>query len=100
MKKVLALGNNEFTLGFQLSGVSTFRLNDADPDGTIAELIANKDIGLIIVGPETVDKLGAGTKEKIMQSIEPVFLVISQQDTNGELRKLVKKSIGVDVWNK
>jgi vacuolar-type H+-ATPase subunit F/Vma7 len=101
MKKVVILGESEFTLGFELSGVdASFKLNEENPEGTIAELISNKDIGLIILEEKTIAGFSEILREKISQSIEPVFLVLSLQDTNEELKKLIKKSIGVDLWNK
>ncbi|MBN2458217.1 hypothetical protein JXB31_03755 [Candidatus Woesearchaeota archaeon] len=101
MKKVVVLGKSEFTLGFELAGVdSSFALSESHPENTIAELMSNKEIGLIILNKDTLDSLDDDLKERISQSIEPVFLVLSEQDTNEELSMLIKKSIGVDLWNK
>jgi V/A-type H+/Na+-transporting ATPase subunit F len=101
MKKVVVLGENEFTLGFELAGVDcSFKLNDTHPEETINELISNREIGLIVMEEKTMAGLNETMREKLSQSIEPVFLVLSVQDTNEELRRLIKKSIGVDLWNK
>jgi vacuolar-type H+-ATPase subunit F/Vma7 len=101
MKKVIALGASEFTLGFELSGVdASFPLSETHPEHTIQELMDNPEIGLIIIKPNVLKTLDENMREKITQSIQPVFLVLSEQDTNEELRKLIKKSIGVDLWNK
>ena len=101
MKQVAALGNEEFILGFRLAGVGkAFVISEEDPDGTVRELLSNHDIGLIILQEDTLEHLAEETKERISNSIEPVFLTLTEDDSNEEMRKLIKKSIGVDLWNK
>ncbi len=101
MKQVAVLGDNEFMLGFQLAGVGkAFRLSNDDPEATVRELMNNPEIGLIILQEETMNRLGEEFREVVNDSIEPVFLTITEEDTNIELRKLIKKSIGVDLWDK
>jgi V/A-type H+/Na+-transporting ATPase subunit F len=101
MKKIAVLGDDKFSLGFELAGIkNSFKLSKDHPEYTIKELMSNKEIGLIIFQEEILSQLNEVTKEKMLQSIEPVFLMISEQDTNEELKKLIKKSIGVDLWDK
>ena len=101
MKQVAVLGEHEFVLGFQLAGIGkTFELNKDHPDSTIRELMSNEKIGLIILQEESLQKLKEETREAVTDSIEPVFLTITEDDSNTEMRKLIKKSIGVDLWDK
>lgn len=101
MKQVAVLGDHEFNLGFQLAGVGkTFKLNKDHPDLTIKELISNTEIGLIILQEKSMESFSEETKELVTDSIEPVFLTITENDSNEEMRKLIKKSIGVDLWDK
>ncbi|MFP4403490.1 MAG: V-type ATP synthase subunit F [Candidatus Woesearchaeota archaeon] len=101
MKKIAVLGDDKFSLGFELAGIkNSFKLSRDHPEETINELMSNDDIGLVIVEEKVLDGLNEQLREKMLQSIEPVFLMISQQDTNEELKKLIKKSIGVDLWDK
>jgi V/A-type H+/Na+-transporting ATPase subunit F len=101
MKEIAVLGRNRFTLGFRLVGINKiFQIDDNNPDNSIKDIITHPEIGLIILEEETLDKFNENTKEIISQSIDPVFLTISVQDSNEEMRKLVKKSIGVDLWEK
>ncbi len=101
MKQVAVLGSQEFVLGFQLAGVGkTFELSKEHPDSTVRELMSNEEIGLIVLQEESLDKLSEDMRETVSNSIEPVFLTITEDDTNEEMRKLIKKSIGVDLWNK
>jgi len=101
MKQVAVLGNEEFILGFGLAGVGkAFILSKEHPDATVKELMSNNEIGLIILQKDTLEHLTEETKEQLANSIEPVFLTITEDDSNEEMRKLIKKSIGVDLWNK
>lgn len=100
MKQVAVLGSNEFILGFRLAGIGrAFELGE-QPDMTIRELMSNDEIGLIILQEESLSRLSEETREKVSSSISPVFLTITEEDTNEEMRKLIKKSIGVDLWDK
>jgi vacuolar-type H+-ATPase subunit F/Vma7 len=100
MKSVAVVGDEEFTLGFQLAGVTRAFILKEHPDGTVRELMSNKEIGLIIIQESQLGKLSEELREQAVDSIEPVFLTITEEDTNEEMRKLIKKSIGVDLWNK
>jgi vacuolar-type H+-ATPase subunit F/Vma7 len=100
MKSVAVVGDEEFTLGFQLAGVTRAFILKEQPDGTVRELMSNKEIGLIIIQESQLAKLSEELREQAVDSIEPVFLTITEEDTNEEMRKLIKKSIGVDLWNK
>ncbi len=101
MKQVAVLGSSEFALGFQLAGVGkAFALSEENPEATVRELMNNPEIGLIILQEETIKRLTPEFRDIVNDSIEPVFLTITEEDTNVELRKLIKKSIGVDLWDK
>ncbi|MFW5991177.1 MAG: V-type ATP synthase subunit F [Candidatus Nanoarchaeia archaeon] len=99
MKDIAVVGGEKFRLGFQIAGLTkAFKLNEEYPDHTIKELMDNPEIGLILLSQNASDKLSDEMKEQITQSVEPVFLIISEGDSSSDLRKLIKKSIGVDLW--
>ena len=99
MRSIACVGNNEFMLGFQLAGIArAITLNDNDPDKTIQSLIEDESLGLVVIEESSVKSLGEEMQEKITHSIEPVFLTITEHDSNRELARLIKKSIGVDLW--
>jgi len=100
MKQVAVLGSQQFILGFQLAGLAAFELPREKPEATIRELMGNQDIGLIIIQEESLASLHEDFNDMVTNSIEPVVLTITEKDTNEEMRKLIKKSIGVDLWNK
>lgn len=101
MKDIVIVGEEKFVMGFRIAGLNkTFSLNEEHPDSTIKELTSNPDVGLIIIDQDSVDKLKPETRGTVTNSVEPVFLVISEDDSQDELRSMIKKSIGVDLWDK
>ncbi len=101
MKDIVVVGEEKFLLGFQIGGINkAFTLNENHPDSTMKELISNPEVGLIITSQESMDKLSQETREEITNSVDPVFLVVSAESSQGDLRRMIKKSIGVDLWNK
>jgi vacuolar-type H+-ATPase subunit F/Vma7 len=100
MPEILAYGTNEFVVGFQLAGIRTLEADEARLDNEMLGILGEKKAGIVILDKKTCDMLSGDTKEKLLQSINPVFVVLSEQESSEELRMLIKKSIGVDLWNK
>jgi vacuolar-type H+-ATPase subunit F/Vma7 len=100
MPEILAYGTNEFVVGFQLAGIRTQEADEAGLDSEVLGILTEKKAGIVILDKKTSDMLAAETQEKLLQSINPVFVVLSEQESSEELRMLIKKSIGVDLWNK
>jgi V/A-type H+/Na+-transporting ATPase subunit F len=101
MREIAVLGPSTFTLGFRLTGITkVFSIDKANPDKSIKDIIGFPEIGLVILQEESIQEFSEQTRELISQSIDPVFLTLSEQDSNEEMRRLVQKSIGVDLWSK
>jgi len=100
MKKVVALGSEAFTLGFQLSGIRKIvNIHDnKDILDKIHELRQDKDIGIVIVDENILQKLESHDRSEIEESVEPVFISLSTESSSENIRKLIIKSIGVDLW--
>ena len=58
----------------------------------------NKQIGIMIVDEKTVERLDERMREKLMVSVSPVVVTLSTQSSQDELRRMIIKSIGIDVW--
>ena len=101
MKEIAILGGTEFSLGFQIAGINNlFTIDEENPDQSIKKIMEKPEIGLVIMEEKTLDLLSEEMRDSLGQSIEPVFLTISEQDSNEEMKRLIKKSIGVDLWDK
>jgi vacuolar-type H+-ATPase subunit F/Vma7 len=100
MAKILAMGSNEFAVGFQLAGIATLEVDQSNIAESVKSLMSAGETGIVILHQKTADLMLPELKEKVLQSINPVFVVLSRQESSEELRMLIKKSIGVDLWNR
>ncbi|MDO8480492.1 MAG: V-type ATP synthase subunit F [Nanoarchaeota archaeon] len=100
MKKIACLGTEAFTLGFQLAGIREARtvasarqlLDEAH------KLRADKSIGIVITDEEVLALLDGHERSELQDSVEPVFIAVSAKAGSGDIRKMIIKSIGVDLW--
>ena len=97
MVEVAIIGGSEFVLGFQLAGIrKTIEAKDA-PMGHIKKLMQDEHIGIIIIDDKTMDKLDFHDRKDVEGSISPVFVELSTQLSMESLKKMIKKSIGIDL---
>jgi len=94
MAGIAALGDREFTLGFTLAGVKkTFPGTEA----AVREALAS-DVSIVIIDKNVVQALGEHLKERMMTSVRPVFVAVSKEGSSDDLRAMIRKSIGIDIW--
>lgn len=94
--EIAAAGDVDFTLGFRLAGVR--RIFDLKKT-PIKELLTNKEIGILILERKDVMEMSEHLQQQVQSSTRPVAVVVSKEGGAEEnLRKLIKKSIGVDLW--
>lgn len=100
MKKIACLGTEAFTLGFQLAGIRiTADIHDTKNIlDQIHKLRKNRDIGLVIIDDKIMGALDSNDRASVEESIEPIFVMLSSEDSSESIRKLIIKSIGVDLW--
>jgi vacuolar-type H+-ATPase subunit F/Vma7 len=97
MSQIIVLGGTEFTLGFQLAGIKTIE-PEKNINNQFEDILENKDIGILITDQKTINKLDEHLKERIIESVKPVTVIVSEEESQEELKKMIKKSIGVDLW--
>ncbi|MBR9699541.1 hypothetical protein GOV09_03750 [Candidatus Woesearchaeota archaeon] len=100
MKKVACIGTEAFTLGFQLAGIR-MSVNTEDKKDILDkmyQLKENKEVGIIIVDESVLQKLESQDRSDIEDSVDPVFISLSKDAGGDNIRKLIIKSIGVDLW--
>ena len=98
MVNVVVLGSNEFVVGFQLAGIKETIEAGSEPLKNIQELRKRKDIGVVVVEEKIMESLEQHEREEIEDSVDPVFIPVSTKVEQDSLRRLIKKSIGVDLW--
>ncbi len=102
MLDVVVLGSESLVVGFRLAGVSRgYIVTKEDINQVFENLVKMEDIGIIIMDNNDFIHLNERNKEKAMTLVKPTVVVLSF-DTSGEenLRLMIKRSIGVDLWDK
>jgi V/A-type H+-transporting ATPase subunit F len=97
--EIAVVGTPEFTLGFQLAGVT--HLYHPEGDEALAEtmrnLLTQKDIGIVVVDSANLTLLSDRLRSRIADSITPTVLGIGTEEDN-TLRESIKSALGVDLW--
>lgn len=96
--ELAVIGNEEFIIGFQLAGIRNTLKIGKEPLKDINELKGNKKVGVVVVEEKILEKLDPHDRYDIESSISPVFVPLSDVAEQESLRRLIKKSIGVDLW--
>ena len=115
MQQLAVIGSNQFILGFQLAGIrKTIEIDTTvnkktDISAKAIKLLVmgensgnstnNSDnIGIVIMDEDLLDSMSFFDRSDLENSVSPVFIPLSSRAAQENLRKLIKKSIGVDLW--
>ncbi len=91
--KIVVLGEEDFTLGFELVGIESNSLDK------IEDLLRKESgIGIIIISQKDYDTLSIKIKNQIDKLIKPIVVILSDSDIKGNnLRNAIIKALGVDL---
>tara|TARA_Y100000310_G_scaffold318878_1_gene373439 strand:+ start:6081 stop:6380 length:300 start_codon:yes stop_codon:yes gene_type:complete len=98
MVKTAVLGSNEFVVGFQLAGIKDTIEVSNNPIEDINKLKNNKEISVVVLDENIMENLDKHQKLEVEDSVDPVFIPVSTKVEQDSLKRLIKKSIGVDLW--
>lgn len=98
MVKTVVLGSNEFVVGFQLAGIKKTIEVSGNPMNDIDNLKKEKDVGIVVIEENIMDNLDKHQRIEVEDSVDPVFIPVSTNAEQDSLKRLIKKSIGVDLW--
>jgi V/A-type H+-transporting ATPase subunit F len=96
---IAVVGSPEFTLGFQLAGISNLHNPEGEDETSkvFRYLLTTKGIGIVVVDSAVLASLPDRLKERLSESVTPTVLGIgTEEDTT--LRETIRKAIGVDLW--
>ena len=97
--ELAVVGSQEFTLGFQLAGISnTFNPStDEEMSSQLKSLLNSKEVGIIVIDSSIMSTLPERLRNQLSASVTPTVLGIgTEEDTT--LRDTIRKAIGVDLW--
>jgi vacuolar-type H+-ATPase subunit F/Vma7 len=102
MAELVVIGDNEFVMGFELIGLNSF---DGDTKEKLKALymdaINNKEVGIIVTNDRSIEKIEPSFRRLMENSVSPVVVVVSASSAGQEnLRDMIKKAIGIDLWSK
>lgn len=98
MKEIAVVGRSEFVVGFQLAGIRNIAEIEGSPIAAIDNLRKSNDIGIVIVDEKAFEGVDMQKRLEIEDSVEPVFIPVSEKAEHESLKRLIRKSIGVDLW--
>ena len=98
MVKLAVVGSNEFVVGFQLAGIRDIFEVSNNYFNELKNFKNKKEIGVVVVDEKIMEKIEPYQRLEIEASVDPVFIPISTKVEQDSLKRLIKKSIGVDLW--
>jgi|TARA_Y100000310_G_scaffold318480_1_gene372612 V/A-type H+-transporting ATPase subunit F len=98
MVKMSVLGSNEFVVGFQLAGIKDAIEVSSNPMNDINKLKSQKEAGVVVVEERILEGMDKHQRLEVEDSVDPVFIPVSTKIEQDSLKRLIKKSIGVDLW--
>ena len=99
MMELAVIGSQEFTLGFQLAGISNIYNpeNGEQMSSQLKSLLNSKEVGIIVIDSSIMATLPERLRDQLSASVTPTVLGIgTEEDTT--LRDTIRKAIGVDLW--
>jgi V/A-type H+-transporting ATPase subunit F len=97
--EIAVVGTPEFSLGFQLAGITRILNppNEEEMQNDLRQLLKDKEVGIVVIDSQDLLKLPDRLRNQLSDSISPTFLGIgTTEDTT--LRESIRKAIGVDLW--
>lgn len=96
------MGSEYFTLGFQAAGVrNAFVVTRETINRKFDGVMENKDIGILIMNNDDFQMLNERSKERALIQVKPTVVILSHDISAEEnLRIMIRRSLGVDLWNK
>lgn len=95
--EIAVIGKEDFCLGFSLAGITNI-FETENPAEAIGKTFEDQEIGVVVVDESLMGKLDEFEKAKLEASVRPVFMTLSLKEESDELKKMIKKSIGVELW--
>ena len=97
--EIAVVGTPEFTLGFQLAGVTRLH-HPADLEETakvLRSLLDQIEVGIIVIDSADLTQMPERLRQQVSDSITPTVLGIGTEEDN-TLRESIKSALGVDLW--
>ena len=95
--ELAVIGKEDFCLGFSLAGVRNI-LETESPAEALRKVSEDSGVGVVVFDESLMEKLDEFERARLEASIRPVFVMLSLKEESDALKKMIKKSIGVELW--
>lgn len=97
--EIAVVGTPEFTLGFQLAGVTRLHnTEDLEETATVLrDLLDQPEVGIVVIDSAELTQMPERLRQQLSDSITPTVLGIGTEEDN-TLRESIKSALGVDLW--
>lgn len=96
MKKIAVIGDRNFTIGFELAGVSETH-NPENYAEEIQQLTGREDVGIVVAEKEDVGNLPNRIEKEVRTSVDPVVVALSEDTDSEKLSERIRKVIGAEI---
>lgn len=97
--ELAVVGRSEFVTGFRLAGVrKIFEVNDGELEAAVHEILEDREIGILVMHGDDLNKLPEMLRNTINDSVEPTVVTLGGSAQSSNLREKIKQSVGVDLW--
>jgi len=101
MSRFIIFGEEDFTLGFRLTGVNDIiEINENTAEKEIKKILDERIDGILVTNQKVIGYLHERTKLKIEDSVKPVVVVLSETAEQENIRRMIIKAIGIDIMAK
>lgn len=102
MEEICLIGDEYFITGFQSAGVNKTYIVDKDNiNGALSEAMRDESIGIIVMNNSDFGLLNERLRERALTQVKPTVVILSHDISAEEnMRIMIKRSIGVDLWKK
>ncbi len=94
--EIAVIGGEEFCLGFRLAGVKKI-FETSEPREAMSSAKEDPEIGVVIFDEKLLKKLDSEDKAALEDSLKPIYITLSTESSEDSLRKMIRKSIGVEL---
>ncbi len=95
--ELAVIGKEDFCLGFSLAGIRNIHETE-NPVDAVKNVLADESIGVVVFDESLLGGLDEFEKAKLETSVRPVFVMLSTKEESDTLKRMIKKSIGVELW--
>ena len=94
--EIAIIGKEDFCLGFRLTGINRI-FETEKPQEAMATMEQDSEVGVVVFDENLMEALDDDEKQELENSLRPVYLTLSTEASEDSLKKMIRKSIGVEI---